>query len=183
VDANAAYRLDDVDHLKKLDDFDLMMIEQPLDYRDILDHSRLQKQLKTPICLDESIRDYRDARHALEMDACRIINIKQARVGGTFAAKVIHNVAKADNVPVWCGGLLETGIGRAHNVALASLPGFTLPGDISASARFYVNDIIDPEVKLTSRGTIEVTDKPGMGYDVVEDLIRRYQVRQSPVLA
>ena len=183
VDANGAYELKDAEHLRALDEFQLMMLEQPLYYEDLLEHAELQKSIRTPICLDESIRSYRDARGALELGSCSIINIKQARVGGTFAAKIVHNVAKARGVPVWCGGLLETGIGRAHNIALASLPGFTLPGDISASERYYAEDVIDPPVTVTPRGTIVAPKGPGIGYNVVERRLARYCVRREFVLS
>ena len=182
VDANAAYELSDADHLKQLDEFNLMMIEQPLDPSDLMDHAALQEKLETPICLDESIRSYHDARQALAIGACRIINIKQARVGGTYAAKMVHNVAKSKGVPVWCGGLLESGVGRAHNIALATLPNFTLPGDISASERYYKEDIIEPPVTLTSRGTIAVSKEPGIGYTVDEERLQRHAVRREYVL-
>lgn len=183
VDANAAYRLADVEHLRRLDDFNLMMIEQPLDHEDLVDHARLQKELKTAICLDESIRTYEDGRRAIELGACRIVNIKQARVGGPFAAKALHNVCAAKKVPVWCGGLLETGIGRAHNVALATLPNFVLPGDISASERYYREDVIDPPVVVTPQGTIKVPQSPGIGYNVSESRLARVAVRREVVLA
>ena len=183
VDANSAYTLSDIEHLKRLDSYDLIMIEQPLSYDDYVDHAKLQAQIKTPICLDESIRSYDDARRAFELGSCRIINIKQARVGGPYSAKMIHNVAKAHKAPVWCGGLLETGIGRAHNIALATLPGFTLPGDISASERYYAEDVIDPPVTVTAQGTILVPKGPGIGYNVLEKRLARYCVRREYVLS
>ncbi len=183
ADANAAYRLSDAEHLKRLDEFNLMMLEQPLDHDDYVDHARLQAQLQTPVCLDESIRSYDDARRALELGACRIINIKQARVGGPYGAKMIHNVARARGVPVWCGGLLESGVGRGHNVALSTLPNFTLPGDVSASDRYFREDVIDPPVTVTSRGTIQVPQGPGLGYNVVERRLGRYCVRREYVLS
>ncbi len=183
ADANSAYALSDIDHLRRLDEFNLMMIEQPLAYDDYVDHAKLQAVLKTPVCLDESIRSYDDARRAFELGSCRIINIKQARVGGPYAAKMIHNLAKARHAPVWCGGLLETGIGRAHNIALATLPGFTLPGDISASERYYAEDIVDPPVTVTPQGTIGVPTGPGIGYTVVERRLSLYSVRKEYVLS
>jgi O-succinylbenzoate synthase len=183
ADANSAYRLSDIEHLKRLDDFNLMMIEQPLDYDDYVDHAKLQAQIRTPVCLDESIRSYDDARRAFELKACRIINIKQARVGGPYNAKMIHNLARANHAPVWCGGLLESGIGRAHNIALATLPNFTLPGDISASERYYHEDVVDPAVTVTARGTIKAPEGPGIGYNVVEQRLARYCVRREYVLS
>ncbi len=183
ADANSAYRLEDAERLQGLDAFNLMMIEQPLDYDDYVDHAKLQARLRTPVCLDESIRSYDDARRALELGACRIINVKQARVGGPYNAKMVHNVARALGAPVWCGGLLETGVGRAHNIALATLPGFTLPGDISESARYYREDIVDPPVTVSARGTIEVPRGPGIGYTVAEDRVTRYCVRREYVLS
>jgi O-succinylbenzoate synthase len=163
VDANSAYTLETAGALKPLDELDLLLIEQPLFEDDIWDHRRLQAQLKTPICLDESIISPRHARYALEMQACRIINIKAARVGGLSAAVAIHDLCRQNNIPVWCGGMLETGIGRASNLALASLPGFTLPGDISASDRYYARDISNERFTLNSDSTIDVCTTPGLG--------------------
>jgi o-succinylbenzoate synthase len=171
VDANSAYTLSDLELLKKLDDFKLLMIEQPLENDDIVDHAKLQQQLETSICLDESITGSRKARQALELDSCRIINIKVGRVGGYSEALAIHDLCVARRVPVWCGGMLESGVGRAHNIALASLPGFTLPGDISASSRYFARDIIHPEVTVGPDGTIPVPDTPGLGFEVDEDFI------------
>ena len=182
ADANSAYTLADAGHLRKLDAFDLMMIEQPLAWDDIVDHAKLQGQLRTSVCLDESIKSYDDARRAFELKACRVINIKQARVGGPYSAKMIHNIARAHHAPVWCGGMLETGVGRAHNIALATLPNFTLPGDISASDRYYAEDVIDPPVTVTPQGTILVPKAPGIGYNVVEKRLSRYCVRREFVL-
>jgi len=170
ADANSAYTLADIEHLKLLDRFDLMMVEQPLGWDDLVDHSRLQRELKTPICLDESIHSAEDARKALEIGACKIINIKLGRVGGHSAARKLHDFCRAQRVPVWCGGMLESGIGRAHNIAMSTLPGFVLPGDVSASRRYWARDIIDPEVTVTAKGTIAVPRKPGLGY--VPDLAR-----------
>lgn len=171
VDANSAYTLQDKEHLKQLDDFDLLMIEQPLENDDIVDHAELQKELKTPICLDESITSVGHARKALELGSCRLINIKVGRVGGYSQALAIHDLCISKAVPVWCGGMLESGIGRAHNIALASLPGFTLPGDISASSRYFAQDIISPEVTVTPEGTVAVPEGIGLGFDVNFELI------------
>lgn len=169
ADANAAYTLCDLGVLKALDDFNLLMLEQPLSFDDLVDHAALQRQLKTPICLDESIKGPDDARRALELGSCRIINIKSGRVGGLTNSKRIHDECRAKLAPVWCGGMLETGIGRAHNVALASLPGFTLPNDISASSRYYEHDLVDPAFALNSDGTITVPKDPGIGVAVLRD--------------
>jgi O-succinylbenzoate synthase len=173
VDANAAYTLDDVETFKEMDEFDLLLIEQPLSDGDLIDHSQLQSQLTTPICLDESILSTRDARQALEIDACRIINIKQARVGGLSVAGAIHDYCLARSVPVWCGGLLETGIGRAANIALAAKEGFVLPGDISATDRYYDSDIAQPEFTLNSDSTIDVPERPGLGVDIIQSELDR----------
>lgn len=166
VDANSAYTLDDQDHLKKLDDFNLLMIEQPLQNDDLVDHAKLQKVLNTHICLDESIVSQRHAKVALELESCRIMNIKVGRVGGYSQALGIHDLCLSRNVPVWCGGMLESGIGRAHNIALASLAGFTLPGDISASSRYFERDLISPGVVVAADGTVAVPDDPGLGFEV-----------------
>lgn len=182
VDANAAYTLQDAEHLKRLDAFNLAMIEQPLDPDDLVDHAKLQKELTTAICLDESIKSYQDGRRAIELGACRVINIKQARVGGPYHAKMLHNICSGYDVPVWCGGLLETGVGRAHNVALATLPNFSLPGDISASSRYYREDVIDPPVEVTPQGTIRIPGGAGIGYTVLEDRIRKVTVRRETLL-
>jgi O-succinylbenzoate synthase len=181
ADANSAYTLADAARLKCLDEFGLMMIEQPLAHDEIIDHAKLQAQLKTPICLDECIRSAHHAEQALAMDAGRIINIKLGRVGGFAEAKKVHDVAQAAGVPVWCGGMLESGIGRAHNVALATLPNFVLPGDVSASKRYWKRDIIEPAVETTTRGTIEVRDAPGFGYDLDIDFIKSITVRQESI--
>jgi O-succinylbenzoate synthase len=166
VDANSAYTLADSNHLKNLDDFELLMIEQPLQNDDIVDHARLQQLMKTSLCLDESIVNQRQAKAALDLESCRIINIKIGRVGGYSEALAIHDLCVARNIPVWCGGMLESGIGRAHNIALASLPGFSLPGDISASARYFERDLISPEVTVASDGTVAVPDAVGLGFKV-----------------
>jgi O-succinylbenzoate synthase len=166
VDANSAYTLDDLDALQSLDDFNLLMIEQPLAPDDLLDHAELQSVLRTAICLDESIGSARHAYHALRLGSCRIVNIKVGRVGGYSEALQIHALCRANQVPVWCGGMLESGIGRAHNLALASLPGFTLPADISASARYYARDIVSPVATVAADGTAFVPVAPGIGVDV-----------------
>ena len=182
VDANSAYRIEsDTPTLKKLDEYGLLMIEQPLTPGDLLDHSELQQQLRTPICLDESIVCLANARHAHELDACRIINIKLGRVGGFSEAKSIQDFAREHGVPVWCGGMLEAGIGRAHNIALSTLPGFTLPGDISASARYWDEDIIEPPVTVSHAGTIKSPTGPGIGFEVREDRIEALTVRRETV--
>jgi o-succinylbenzoate synthase len=177
VDANSAYRLEDWGLLAQLDQFNLMMIEQPLAHDDLIDHAELQRRLNTPICLDESIRTVNQARQAIELGACRIINIKLGRVGGHAEARKIQDYCRQHGVPVWCGGMLESGIGRAHNIALSTLEGFTLPGDVSASKRYWERDIIQPEVEVTSRGTIEVPSGVGLGYQVDEERIRALTVR------
>lgn len=165
-DANSAFTLDDAPLFQELDAFNLMMIEQPLAYDDIFDHAALQRQIKTPICLDESIRSEADARNAISLGSCRIINVKLGRVGGHAEAKRIEQVCRENGVPVWCGGMLESGIGRAHNIAMATLAGFVLPGDISASARYWEEDIINPPVTVTAEGTIIVPEGPGIGFQV-----------------
>ncbi len=167
VDANSAYTLADAPLFRKLDAFDLMMVEQPLGWDDIVDHAELQKQIRTPICLDESIHSAEDARRALHLGACRIVNIKVGRVGGFAEAIALHDLCLKRNVPVWCGGMLESGIGRLANVHLQTLPGFTLPGDTSASARYFAEDLIDPPVTLSKDGTISVPEGPGIGYKIV----------------
>src|SRR5213593_2367425 len=182
-DANSAYQLDDLEHLKKFDRFKLLMLEQPLWNDDIFEHARLQKQLRTPICLDESIRHARDAAIAAETDACRIINIKVGRVGGFTEAKKVHDVCQGHNIPVWCGGMLESGIGRSHNVALSTLENFRLPGDVSASKRYWKEDIIEPEVEVSPQGTITVSDAPGTGYRIREDLIEKLTTRKETLRA
>jgi O-succinylbenzoate synthase len=173
VDANAAYTLADADHLAGLDAFDLMMIEQPLDYDDVTDHVELQRRLKTPICLDESIHTVRIARDAIAAGACRIINIKPGRVGGHRESIRLHDLCAASGIPVWHGGMLETGIGRAHNIHLASLPNFTLPGDIAASKRYYAPDVIDPPIEVAADGTIAVPDGPGIGVRIVQERVEQ----------
>ncbi len=174
VDANAAYRLDDAPALLPLDDLGLLLIEQPLFEDDLWEHHKLQKQFHTPICLDESILSPRHARDALEMDACRVINIKAGRVGGLSQGFAIHDLCRAAGIPVWCGGMLETGIGRASNLALASLPGFTLPGDISASERYYTRDVTRERFTLNADSSIDVPNGPGLGVHVDEDAVRAF---------
>lgn len=182
VDANSAYRLDrDVNVFQQLDEFGLLMIEQPLTAGDLVDHAKLQKQIKTPICLDESITSIRDARHAIELGSCRIINIKLGRVGGHAEAKKIQSFASDNNIPVWCGGMLESGIGRTHNIAMSTLPGFTLPGDVSASARYWDEDIIEPPVVVSPEGTIAAPTGPGIGYYVNEARIEELTVRRETI--
>lgn len=181
VDANSAYRLGDADHLARFDRFDLLMVEQPLWHDDFYYHSMLQKRLETAICLDESIRNRRDALAAIEMGSCRIINIKLGRVGGFSEAIAVHNAAQERGVPVWCGGMLESGIGRSHNIALSTLENFTLPGDVSASARYWTEDIIEPEVKVSPQGEIAVPDAPGRGYEVRTDLVEKLTVRKETI--
>jgi len=178
-DANSAYRPSDLERLRRFDDFNLLMIEQPYWDDDIVQHAKLQRELRTSICLDESIRSARDAESAIELEACRIINIKVGRVGGFSEAIAVHNVCQRGNIPVWCGGMLETGIGRAHNVALSTLPNFRLPGDVSASQRYWTEDIVDPEIEVSPQGTISVSDKPGTGYDVKKDLVEKLTVRKE----
>jgi len=177
VDANSAYTLEHAPVLRELDACDLLMIEQPLGEDDIVDHARLAAQLRTPICLDESIVSPGDARKAIELGACRIINIKAARLSGLTAAVATHDLCQQRGVPVWCGGLLETGIGRAANLALASLPNFTLPADLSASDRYFPEDVIDPPVTLNADGTVSVPSGPGLGFRVRVDRVEAHTVR------
>jgi O-succinylbenzoate synthase len=181
ADANSAYTLADADRLRQLDDYYLMMIEQPLSHDDIVDHAELQRRLQTPICLDECIRTAHHAEQAIRLGACGIINIKLGRVAGFSEAKRVHDVAQAAGIPVWCGGMLEAGVGRAHNVALATLPNFVLPGDVSASQRYWKRDIIQPAVEITPRGTIAIRDEPGFGYALDHDYIRAITVREESI--
>ncbi len=181
VDANSAYSIDDSEALRKLDEFDLLLIEQPLAHDDIVDHSKLQKLLSTAICLDESIRSSEDARKALEIGACRIINIKPGRMRGLHLSKQLHDLCLQRRIPVWCGGMLETGIGRAFNVALASMPGFTLPGDTSASKRYFRQDIISREFELTKDGTLEVPTGPGIGVEINENILDSYTTGREEI--
>lgn len=182
-DANSAYQLSDADHIASWDQYNLLMIEQPLWYDDFYFHAELQKRIKTAICLDECIRNARDAEAALQLGSGRIINVKVGRVGGFSEAIAVHNVAQAHGVPVWCGGMLESGIGRAQNIALSSLPNFSLPGDVSASARYWSEDIIEPEVTVTENGEIAVPTAAGRGYDVRADRVRALTVRQARIMA
>ncbi len=180
VDANSAYTLKDTALLKALDAFYLIMIEQPLGWDDIFSHVQLQRELETPICLDECIHELDHARAAIETKACRIINIKLGRVGGHTAARRIHDLCQANSIPVWCGGMLESGIGRAHNIAMSSLPNFNLPGDVSASRRYWEEDVIEPEVEVSKHGTIRVPTTPGIGYtpriDRIDSITQRREV-------
>jgi O-succinylbenzoate synthase len=176
ADANSAYTLDDTDRLRELDALDLMMIEQPLRYDDFLHHARLQERIETPVCLDESIKSEGDTELALELGSCRIINIKPGRVGGLGPSSRIHDLMMAAGLAVWCGGMLESGVGRAHNVALASLPGFTLPGDISASRRYWEQDIVSPEFEVAD-GTMAVPTGPGIGVEVDVERIEALTTR------
>jgi o-succinylbenzoate synthase len=184
VDANAAYHLTDATHLAGLDGYDLMMIEQPLDYDDVLDHAVLQPRIRTPICLDESLHTVKIAAQAIRAGACRIINIKPGRVGGHGQSIAMHDLAAASGVPVWHGGMLESGIGRAHNIHLSTLPNFTLPGDVAASRRYFAPDLIDPEIEVRADGTIAVPSAPGIGVTPVNDRIaaateQRLELRAS----
>jgi o-succinylbenzoate synthase len=171
VDANAAYGLGDAQHLARLDEYGLMMIEQPLDYDDVLDHAALQERIRTPICLDESLHTVKIAAEAIRAGACRIINIKPGRVGGHGQSIAMHDLAACNGLPVWHGGMLESGIGRAHNIHLSTLPNFTLPGDVAASRRYFAPDLIDPEIEVRSDGTIAVPGAPGIGVTPVNDRI------------
>ncbi|HEY5671786.1 MAG TPA: o-succinylbenzoate synthase, partial [Anaerolineales bacterium] len=179
VDANSAYTLESAQVLLPLDELNLLLIEQPLFEDDLWDHSRLQAQFTTPICLDESIISPRHARQALEMGACKVINIKAGRVGGLSQALAIHDLCRSRGVPVWCGGMLETGVGRASNLALASLPGFSLPGDISASDRYYTQDITQERFKLNPDSTIDVPDAPGLGVSIDQDALNKFTIKKD----
>lgn len=179
VDANSAYTLHDTAHLKKLDEFNLLMMEQPLGWDDIYGHSKLQAQIRTAICLDECIYNLNHALTAIELKACRIINIKLGRVGGHTEARLVQAACMERGIPVWCGGMLEAGIGRAHNIAMSTLPGFTLPGDVSASQRYWNEDIIEPAVEVTPAGTIRVPQTAGLGYAVKVDLVEKLTVRSN----
>src|SRR5262249_13333330 len=182
-DANSAYTLDEVEHLRKFDQFNLLMIEQPLWNDDIYYHARLQKELRSAICLDESITNSRSAAFAADIGACRIINVKVGRVGGFTEALKIHDIAQSHKIPVWCGGMLETGIGRAQNIALSSLENFCLPGDVSASKRYWKEDIVEPEIDVSPQGTIPVSDHPGSGHQIKPDLIEKFTVRKETLRA
>jgi len=178
ADANSAYTLNDTETLKKLDQFNLMMIEQPLTAGDLIDHAKLQKELSTPICLDESIHSYDDARQAIELGSGRIVNLKVGRVGGLSEARRIHDLCKEAGIPMWCGGMLESGIGRAHNIAITSLSNFTLPGDTASSSRYWDRDIINPEVKAIN-GQVDVPKGLGIGYEVVLDEVLKHTIEKK----
>lgn len=180
-DANSAYTLNDVPLFQELDRFNLMMLEQPLSHSDIFDHASLQRAIKTPICLDESIRSPEIAVHAIDLGSCKIINVKLGRVGGHSEAKRLEQVARESGIPVWCGGMLESGIGRAHNIAMSTLAGFTLPGDVSASARYWEEDIIEPPVIVSSRGTITPPEAPGIGFKVNRLRLDALTVRKETI--
>ena len=176
-DANSAYTLADIELFRQMDAFDVMMFEQPLHYEDIIDHAELQRHIRTPICLDESIHSADDARKAIQIGACRIINVKLGRVGGHREARAVHDVCRDSGIPVWCGGMLESGIGRAHNVALSSLENFSLPGDVAASKRYWAEDVIEPWVEVSAEGTIAQRMEPGIGYAVNLEALERCTVR------
>lgn len=178
VDANSAYTLNDLVHLKQLDAFNLMMIEQPLAHDDIIDHAELQNALNTPICLDESIHSLEDAKHAIKLGSCKVINIKIGRVGGLSEAKKIHDFCEQQGIPVWCGGMLEAGVGRAHNIALTTLSQFILPGDTAGSSRYWEKDIIEPEVTVHD-GVIEIPQRFGIGYDIDKEALARFTVAEE----
>jgi O-succinylbenzoate synthase len=180
-DANSAYTLADVPLFKELDRFNLMMLEQPLAHDDIFDHAKLQPQIQTPICLDESICTAEDATHAIALGSCKIINVKLGRVGGHSEAKRVEAVARENDIPVWCGGMLEAGIGRAHNIAMSTLSGFSLPGDVSASARYWEEDIIEPPVTVSGKGTILASDAPGIGFNLNLPRIDALTVRKQTI--
>lgn len=183
ADANSAYTLADVALLKQLDQFGLTMIEQPLAHDDIIDHAALQAQIETPVCLDECIRSAHHAEQAIQLKSGRVVNIKLGRVGGFAEARRVHDVCMAAQIPVWCGGMLEAGIGRAHNIALATLPNFTLPGDVSASKRYWKRDIIVPEVDITATGHIAIRDNPGFGYEIDHDYMKHVTVEEETIRA
>jgi O-succinylbenzoate synthase len=180
-DANSAYSLCDVDLFRRMDAFNLMMFEQPLAHDDMLDHAKLQREIRTPICLDESVKSPEDARKAIELGAGKIVNLKLGRVGGHAQAKLVEETCREANIPVWCGGMLESGIGRAHNIAMSTLAGFTLPGDVSASKRYWHEDIIEPEVKVTENGTIIVPEAPGIGFEIKRERIDKLTARRQIV--
>jgi O-succinylbenzoate synthase len=179
ADANSAYTLNDVSLFRALDELNLMMIEQPLAHDDILDHAELQRQIRTPVCLDESIHSSDDARQAISAGACKMINVKLGRVGGHAQARLLERVCRERHTPVWCGGMLESGVGRAHNIALSTLEGFTLPGDVSASERYWDEDIIEPPVTVNAHGTINAPDGPGIGYAIKRARVDALTVRRE----
>lgn len=180
-DANSAYTLADIDKLKSLDEFNLMMLEQPLPHDDIIDHAKLQAQIATPICLDEPIKSPEDARKAIELNSGKIINLKNGRVGGHTQSKLVEKVCRENDVAVWCGGMLESGIGRAHNISISTLAGYTMPGDVSASKRYWHEDIIDPAVEVSAEGTITAPDAPGIGFEVKRERIHNEAVRKVSI--
>jgi O-succinylbenzoate synthase len=180
-DANSAYTLNDIDLLKSLDQFDLMMLEQPLPYDDIIDHAKLQSEIRTPICLDEPIRSPEDARKAIELKSGKIINLKNGRVGGHAQSKLIEQICRENSIPLWCGGMLESGIGRAHNIAISTLGGYTLPGDVSASKRYWAEDVIEPAVEVTPHGTIVAPEAPGIGFEVRLERIDEVTTRKIEI--
>jgi o-succinylbenzoate synthase len=180
-DANSAYTLDDIELLKSLDEFELMMLEQPLPHDDIIDHAVLQRAIRTPVCLDEPIKSPDDARKAIELGSGRIINLKNGRVGGHTQSKLIEKICRENSMPVWCGGMLESGVGRAHNIAISTLEGYTLPGDVSASKRYWHEDVIEPAVEVTAEGTIIAPDGPGIGFEVRRGRIDKLAVRRAVV--
>src|SRR5207247_3965490 len=181
VDANAAYHIQDAAHLAQLDAFGLMMIEQPLDYDDIADHAVLQRRIATPICLDESIKTVHAAEEAIAAGACRIINIKPGRLGGLRESIRLHDLCAAHGIPVWHGGMLESGIGRAANIHLSSLPNFSLPGDVAASKRYFNPDLIDPPIEVAADGTIGVPHGPGLGVSIVDERVERATLRKAVI--
>jgi len=177
-DANSAYTLADIDLLKSLDEFDLMMLEQPLSHDDIIDHAKLQAAIKTPVCLDEPIKSPEDARKAIELGSGKIINLKNGRVGGHTQSKMVEQICREAGMPVWCGGMLESGIGRAHNIAISTLAGYTMPGDVSASKRYWHEDIIEPAVEVSTTGTITAPEGSGIGFEVKRDRVEQLRVRE-----
>jgi O-succinylbenzoate synthase len=181
-DANSAYTLADIELFKRMDEFDLMMLEQPLAHDDIVDHAALQQAIRTPICLDEPIRSPEDARKAVELKSGKIINIKLGRVGGHSEAGKIERICRENGIAAWCGGMLESGIGRAHNIAMSTLAGFTLPGDVSASRRYWHEDVIEPEVEITRSGTIIAPEGAGIGFEVKRERINQLAVRQEVLI-
>jgi o-succinylbenzoic acid (OSB) synthetase len=180
-DANSAYSLADIDLFRRMDEFDLMMLEQPLPHDDIVDHAKLQREIKTPVCLDEPIKSPDDARKAIELKSGKIINLKNGRVGGHSESKRIEQICRENRIPLWCGGMLESGIGRAHNIAISTLAGYTLPGDVSASKRYWHEDVIEPAVEVTPQGTIIAPEAPGIGFEVRRDRIEKVTARRIEI--
>lgn len=180
-DANSAYTLADTDKLRSLDEFGLMMLEQPLPHDDIIDHAKLQREIETPICLDEPIKSPEDARKAIELGSGKIINLKNGRVGGHAQSKLVEQVCRENNIPVWCGGMLESGIGRAHNIAISTLAGYTMPGDVSAAKRYWHQDIVEPAIEVSAEGTITAPDAPGIGFEVKRDRIEKATPRDAVI--